>query len=76
MVSHSEKEQSVTLAGLPSDKPYRRVFWSAADSERIQDGGEVSCDKAGNLGMTLPPLSIVAVTKGTAGWKNLGIEKR
>ena len=71
-LNHSGIAQSISLAKLPPANMFRRIFWTAAEPSRLQDGGDIPC--AGHLELTLQPRSLTALTTGFNGWKTLGID--
>jgi hypothetical protein len=72
-LNHTGAAQSISLTKLPPGNVFHRIFWTAAEPNRLQNGGDMTCE-AGLLELTLPPRSLTALTAGSNGWKSLGID--
>jgi hypothetical protein len=71
-LNHSSAAQPISLAHLPPNLVFRRLLWTAADKERLNDSGDLA-GGAASLELTLPPRSLTTLASGSERWQGLNL---
>jgi hypothetical protein len=62
VMNRSEKEQAITVSGLPAGLAFHECIWNAAGDGKLSITADMGASDSGSITVTLPPETIAALT--------------
>src|SRR6185295_19174484 len=61
-LNRAAETRTITIAGLPRNKPLRQLIWNGWCTGKLIDAGPLQTPFSGTVSLSAPPMSIIALT--------------